>query len=555
MPGIPVETPSANPAAFTALATALGLPGQNLLSSNSRVRAPRRSDDTAKSYAVGSQWLNTASKLVYVATDVTAGAAVWIQQAAALALPLDLVPVAAGGAAYGMVKLRAAYAGNCMQIVRASDSTTLDVGFVYNVTQARHEADVAAVAAFLVGTTGKVTKWYDQSGNALDAVQTTDTNRPLISMNFIDGALAMTIAGSLGSQNATRWLDLPAGVTFNRNSWATFGIYSTMGANQGQAYVVVGDTTTANSTGFFNYNATYATWAGTPRNAATLPVTSGAVVAGQNSVNAGSITEYENGKGVVAFAGTSGSSIVAAGRIGAFPGFTIWQGYFDSLACIIYPAHLTAGQVASVNTALLRLANITPQCDLNIAIDGTSIEFGIGSSDNLNWPMIFRRFLPPCRLTNMGAPGATLAQRITAYPTQIAPAYLAGRRNILVLGGPTNSIFASMTAAAIWAETQTYVTAARATGWEVIISTAIKALAFTGPQETARQQFNALALASYASIGASGCADPASDPTIAANMTGATAYSTDGTHLTTLGDGYVAPIYAASVQTVLGLPT
>ena len=51
----------------------------------------------------------------------------------------------------------------CLNVRRASDSTTLDIGFVAG------GFDVASYNAFIAGTQGFVTKWYDQSGAGLDA--------------------------------------------------------------------------------------------------------------------------------------------------------------------------------------------------------------------------------------------------------------------------------------------------------------------------------------------------------------------------------------------------
>jgi len=41
--------------------------------------APAVTDDASRNYSVGSQWFDVAAGDVYVAVDVTAGAAVWVQ--------------------------------------------------------------------------------------------------------------------------------------------------------------------------------------------------------------------------------------------------------------------------------------------------------------------------------------------------------------------------------------------------------------------------------------------------------------------------------------------
>jgi hypothetical protein len=59
---------------------------------------------------------------------------------------------------YSLKKLRTAYSGSAIQVLRASDNATLDIGFVSN------ELDTAAITTFCTGTTGFVSIWYDQGG-------------------------------------------------------------------------------------------------------------------------------------------------------------------------------------------------------------------------------------------------------------------------------------------------------------------------------------------------------------------------------------------------------
>jgi hypothetical protein len=78
-------------------------------------------------------------------------------------------------AAYSLRKLRSAYTGNAIRVRRAVGSPSeTDIGFVNN------ELDVATLESFCSGTNGFVTTWYDQSGNARNATQTTAVNQPQI---------------------------------------------------------------------------------------------------------------------------------------------------------------------------------------------------------------------------------------------------------------------------------------------------------------------------------------------------------------------------------------
>jgi hypothetical protein len=70
--------------------------------------------------------------------------------------------------------LSTSYTGDAIEVRRASDNATQDIGFVNN------ELDVTSLESFCSGTNGFVTTWYDQSGNGRDATQTTAASQPQI---------------------------------------------------------------------------------------------------------------------------------------------------------------------------------------------------------------------------------------------------------------------------------------------------------------------------------------------------------------------------------------
>ena len=87
-------------------------------------------------------------------------------------LLLDLYPSAA--AAYSVRLLRTAYSGSAIRVRRSSDNTEQDIGF------SSGNLDTTSLTSFCSGTNGFVTTWYDQSGNARNATQTTAANQPQI---------------------------------------------------------------------------------------------------------------------------------------------------------------------------------------------------------------------------------------------------------------------------------------------------------------------------------------------------------------------------------------
>jgi hypothetical protein len=86
---------------------------------------------------------------------------------------LDSYPNASG--AYSMRRLRGGYTGSAIRVRRSSDNTEQNIGF-----DGSGNLDTTALTSFCSGTDGYVTTWYDQSGNARNATQTTAANQPQI---------------------------------------------------------------------------------------------------------------------------------------------------------------------------------------------------------------------------------------------------------------------------------------------------------------------------------------------------------------------------------------
>jgi hypothetical protein len=76
--------------------------------------------------------------------------------------------------AYGLRKLKKGYLGKAIRVRRSSDNKEEDIGFVGN------NLDEYALRSFVGSGHGYVSIWYDQSGNEVDAAQTTINNQPRI---------------------------------------------------------------------------------------------------------------------------------------------------------------------------------------------------------------------------------------------------------------------------------------------------------------------------------------------------------------------------------------
>jgi hypothetical protein len=120
------------------------------------------------------------------------------------ALLLDLYPNAA--AAYSLRKLRTAYTGSAIRVRRSSDNTEQDIGFVSG------NLDTVSLLAFCGAGNGFVTTWYDQSGNANNATQSTAANQPEI---VSSGVVILQNSKPIIRYGITNFLNLTA---INRNA-------------------------------------------------------------------------------------------------------------------------------------------------------------------------------------------------------------------------------------------------------------------------------------------------------------------------------------------------
>lgn len=87
-------------------------------------------------------------------------------------LLLDSYPTAA--AAFSLRKLNTNYTGSAIRIRRSSDNAETNIGF------SGRYLDKGAISTFAAGSSAFVTTWYDQSGNARNAVQASAANQPRI---------------------------------------------------------------------------------------------------------------------------------------------------------------------------------------------------------------------------------------------------------------------------------------------------------------------------------------------------------------------------------------
>lgn len=141
-------------------------------------------------------------------------------------LSASVVSVAVG--IFGLKKLVAGYAGNCVELVRG-DGTTASFGF------AGDNIDSASIIAWNALNSGgaanlRVSKWYDQSGNGNDLVQSTADRRPALELSATfqqasgakatlpaEGVPALYFNESIATAVGSAYLSCPSGAVNNQN--------------------------------------------------------------------------------------------------------------------------------------------------------------------------------------------------------------------------------------------------------------------------------------------------------------------------------------------------
>jgi hypothetical protein len=145
--------------------------------------------------------------------------------AGAVPLLLDLYPAEV---AYSVRKLRAAYTGACMRVRRSSDNTEQDIGFVGN------NLDTAALLSFVGAGNGFVTAWYDQSGNARNATQTTAGNQPQIVSSGVVNNLNNLPSARIRGANVDRLnIQNALDITNGGRHWSVFSVANALNTGNG----------------------------------------------------------------------------------------------------------------------------------------------------------------------------------------------------------------------------------------------------------------------------------------------------------------------------------
>ena len=361
------------------------------------------------------------------------------------------ITIAGASAAYGTKLLTACYTANkAVDIVRASDSAVLTVGFVSRAF------DTSTAQQFCANTTCLVSKWYDQSGLGND-MPLTGSARPSIDFLWQAGGVPLLFTNAA--------MPLPGTVPVSYTSLSVYAVATqTASGTSGGRIAVLGSASmslSSNNGMTVGLNGTvlaapfyaqtsqpdlYGTVAASTTSAF-LSVGDREYACTSNCANAGSTTSGTIGYPTV----VAMSAVTIAGR-----------------------AYTTAERTA-FRAAMDALYNLTPQVRDVLVLSGDSRTYGLNGTDIFGYPPQLAALLAvPQRLYNTGTSGDTAAMRLSNFSTQDAPPILQphGKNAWIILWiGYNDMVTGGLAPAAIYGTITSYVTAAHALGWKVALST------------------------------------------------------------------------------------
>lgn len=504
-----------------------GIPAGEQGSEKATNRAPSPTDDTGDGYAVGDLW-GMKDGTQYMCSTSQAGKAVWAVNDLSnipmgrQTLPLDRITGAS--LAFAPWKLRAAYAGNCFQVKRSSDSTTLDIGFVWDSARKVFVADWEAADKFI--NDGSVTAWYsiiyDQSGSGYDltesAGKTVYINQTIgTTRNDINGLRTISFWGGTVTGMA-----IPVGHSVSRQNCTVISAGCVSASGHGNAFCELG-----NDASFLN------------RLLLTTIVRDGRIQPIGNTNLVG--TRLESSPHVVGAGFGSGVSdymcnddIATAGGLsaqtltGGFVGYANGGGYTywgDYAAFIVYPTKRTSAEMQTLRQCISRVMRLAPQPRDRLILVGDSITAAADATVQPWWRQMLPVFDRDFKVFNNALEGDTAVAAIVGVTNQVTTSVKAGVTNIVVYAYGTNDLAAlspangdAVNAATVQSRIQAHCAAIRAANptVKIVVCTILpRNNSFTGGQtvtsfEASRLLINIWLRANYATF-ADGLADYGGD--------------------------------------------
>jgi lysophospholipase L1-like esterase len=500
-------------------------------------RNPLQTDGSGLGYTTSSLWQYGGS--FWYNTSVSLGKANWQNIPPISGQLCDVVPTCLF--AYGVYHLKQGYAGNAFNVTRASDSTSLDIGFVNGV------ADWSSADTFCYNTTCSVGTWYDQSGNGYDLTQGTVASQPLIRNTlvgsqkgisflatpnfFANTSVAVTNRNNVSVLLAAR----ENGTGFSGTTWWELGsptqklsMYGGLAWTQG---LCMFDTA---QRCFGAYNDTLI-----PK-VSLVVVSSGAATAWNNNLH---------------YSGPSISSSSSTGLLFGTSTLTGAFSAFDVASLVGWNGALTAAQQNTARQQTMDRLSIKPQVTDNILFLGDSITCCTVSGTA---PSLLSGYVGqteallnhPVNVYDIGQNGAQ-SSAVAGAAGVSSSTFVSGARNVGIFFAGTNDIFvSSQSGASVYANMKTACATLHTNGYKCIVASPL-ARTGSGPQETQRQALETLLVAGWGTF-ADGFVDLTADPVMGPSAAASnSALYGDGVHPTPLGASYVASDMASGLSNLL----
>lgn len=503
-------------------------------------RAPNQYDDTGVGYdSAKSQIWVTPDKKVYQIKRHTANDAAWVRMNDA-PFPGD-VAKANLVACYGTRRLVRGYTGNAIKVKRASDSTELDIGFLSDGA-----LDAQSLDAFLYGTTGNVTVWYDQSGNAYDATPTAGYEPVIPQIDQLGanrGVLfdhSVTVNGNATAADGTvgkikQALNIPSGVSVTANAHSVVSLAAFGHGTRSSPLTTLSGATdfTLGNNNARGVNALVVAYGSTSINKA---------ITGFRPPLTPNVYGYSSGSGLSVYArdtrsasaGSQGSATLTGGYIGLSNQFRDGAsntdvGYNIQGAVLIFNKAISYTEYLAMMAGLYALYGLAPQVRANIICDGDSITEGAYGTWFQNWPRQMAGLLGfDANVYGVGIGGGTFSSQTAAVQKWSSLYDANAPANVLVIACGTNDINAGSSLSTLQTALQAYIAEVRARSWngDIWACTILPrgSLTEANGKEQIRTGYNAWLKANVASLGLAGVIDFAGDATM-----GASAAYNDGT--------------------------
>jgi hypothetical protein len=528
-------------------------------------RPPTTLDDVDQGHAVGHLWSNFGGgkpARTYQAVVTTRGFARWRVLETAKQLPGDIVSATGLRGVYGLMKLVDGYSGNCLRMVRTTDSATLDVGFVKIELPngvVVEVVDERAINNFLNGTVGQVDIWYDQSGLGNDATQTTALSRPQWYGNRVGFLPSLSFSTNQNNGVGHKFLTQVTGSTIDLARRAMSVVFA--GRNRGslvQSCLFQAAPGAANtSQARFNLGLGLTTaqpsmgiqteWAG-------FLAPSDELICGMVTSTAPNVTFWANSRRTTVSMAASAISLTGwnLGTNGAAASTT---SHFDALGFLIWNRTLSEDEQRLVTAALSEVTGIMLQKPRNrIVIVGDSIAIGTGTFGNQNRPFFEKALYDTdVEYVNLGVAGRQIASDYADRTTIWSTAYdQTFPRTVVVLQSNGADILANRTGQQVYDDTLALANYLRtlpeaSQRIRIVASTTTISTQPSGGQITEGADFRNRLLAGAFNFDA--VVDILGDPIF--GQPGAesdTTLAADGTHPTPLAYMYYAQLYANAIR-------